>query len=87
MLLGPDRVNTLEKQWLDQTVALYEFAARHTLEIVVQNGKLNVFTQPLQLEFNERLSTTKDLFSKFQKAVQESVNQQKRARTAVGMAN
>jgi hypothetical protein len=68
-------------------LALYQYAAVHSNDFKVKNGKLACSTENIRLEFSRQLENSKALFSKWQADVQERVksHQQDRARVSLSI--
>lgn len=63
----------------------YAFAASHTKDLVLDNGKLIFSNDAVHAEFVKRLESSEALHRRFQRRVQASIAAQKRLRAAAGL--
>jgi len=74
---------SLEKQWLDSVVVLYEFAAKHIEVIKLQGGKL-LFSDPaIEQTFQRQQDASEALCSRLKEQSKELITRERQSRSHI----
>jgi hypothetical protein len=71
----------VEKQFLDSVIALYDFAGKHTADIRVSGGKVEISDPKIRQNFESQLSASKNLRDKMTELGQHAAKKQQEARS------
>jgi hypothetical protein len=82
-----NNIMDLEEKWFDSTIALYKYAGSHSDEITVSEGQLRFANNTVQSDFSRQLRESKNLYSVFQKQVQNEIRDHRRNRRKLGLAS
>jgi len=75
----------LEKECATATLALYDYAEKHTKDIALKDGQLTFANDAVRAEFSRQLEASKSLNDRLQTAHQELVRRQQLLRKDVGL--
>ncbi len=70
----------LEHDWFASVESLYNYAAQHTQEISVKDGRIAPSANAIRQAFNDQLDWSKALHDKLQSSVKEQVRRQQESR-------
>lgn len=77
--------NDLEHQWLASAASLYGYAASHSKDISLRDGRLEFATDVIRLEFHDNQDKSRVLYQKWQDAVQGLIRDRQQKRADVGL--
>jgi hypothetical protein len=71
-------VYRVKGEWLESVYELYSYAIEHSDEIHVHDGKVRITNDTTLAEFNKRLDSSKALFDRYQKLIDQFNQQHKK---------
>jgi hypothetical protein len=74
-----------QQEWVNATLALYEYAEAHSEDISVRDGQLRFANDGVRTEFARQLEANKSLNEQCQEALQELAKHQQRLRKNFGL--
>ena len=78
-------ISSAEKEWVSNTLGLYDFAERHAMEIIVRNGALEYTSQAVRNEFVRRVDECKAFQQAMASARDKALVRQKASRQQMGL--